>query len=309
MNRLAIWSYLVGGAVLLLGVLTPRFRRAWSTSHGLESLILLGPLFYVAPLAAFGTEHFTLTGPIASLVPEWIPWHHFWTYLVGAGFIAAAISILTGILARLSASLVALTLFLFVVLMDVPAWAREPGDRFALTLALRQLAFSGGALALAASFIRAERTARVVATVARYFIGIPVLVYGIQQFMHGDHVPAVPLNRLTPEYVPGHALWTYLTALVDVLAGSLLFAGKRTREAATWIGLTVLLVVLTVYVPIAVADRASLSGLNYLADTLMFCGSLLLLAAVMPRKDGQAASSATQVHRDAVALLVTPRDS
>jgi len=41
---------------------------------------------------------------------------------------------------------------------------------------------------------------------------------------------------------------------------------------------------LLVYVPIAIADRASIDGLNYLGDTLMFCGTVLLLAGTMPRE-------------------------
>jgi len=31
-------------------------------------------------------------------------------------------------------------------------------------------------------------------------------------------------------------------------------------------------------------QRASFEGLNYFADTLMFCGALLLLAGAMPRE-------------------------
>jgi hypothetical protein len=51
------------------------------------------------------------------------------------------------------------------------------------------------------------------------------------------------------------------------------------------LGLTVLLVELLVYVPIGVVERASLAnGLNYVADTLMFCGAVLLLARAMPRE-------------------------
>jgi uncharacterized membrane protein len=126
-------------------------RGDWRKARGFDKLILFGPLFYAAPLAAFGTEHFTLTEAIASIVPAWIPWHQFWAYFVGACFIAAALSIVTRIQARLSASLLALTFFLFVVLMDAPAWAQNPRDRFAPTLALRELSFSGGALALTAS--------------------------------------------------------------------------------------------------------------------------------------------------------------
>ena len=289
---IVIWSYSVGGAVLAIGLIA--LRDDWSRARGFDKLLLLGPLFYAAPLAAFGTEHFTLTDIVASLIPAWIPWHRLLTYVVGACFIAAALSLVTRIQARLAASLLALTFLLFVLLMDVPAWAQDPRDRFALTLALRQVAFSGGALALAASLVprEQERRARILATIARYFVAIPVLVFGVQQLMHGDHVPGVPLNRLTPDYVYGHGIWTYLTGLVYVLASAFLVAGRRTRAAASWLGLTVLLVVLVVYVPIAVVERASLgNGLNYMADTLMFCGVVLLLAGAMPREEWQRASS------------------
>ncbi len=43
-----------------------------------------------------------------------------------------------------------------------------------------------------------------------------------------------------------------------MVAGILLLVGKKTRAAATWLGLTVLFVVLVVYVPIGVVERASL---------------------------------------------------
>jgi uncharacterized membrane protein len=281
-----IWSYFVGGVVLEIGLAAIFLRGDWHKARGFDKLMLFGPLFYAAPLAAFGTEHFTLTAAIASIVPAWIPWHQFWAYFVGACFIAAALSLLTRIQARLSASLLALTFFLFVVLMDAPAWAQDPRDRFALALTLRELSFSGGALALAASLTDQwrERGTHILATVARYFVAIPVLFYSFEQFMHGDYVPGVPLEMVTPKYVYGHAIWTYLAAVVYAAAGIPLLIGKKTRAAATGLGLTVLFVELVVYVPIAVVERASLDGINYLGDTLMFCGAVLLLAGAMPRK-------------------------
>jgi hypothetical protein len=45
----------------------------------------------------------------------------------------------------------------------------------------------------------------------------------------------------------------------------------------------VFVTILAVYVPFAIAERANLEGLNYLGDTLMFCGDVLLLAGAMPR--------------------------
>ncbi|HXJ14184.1 MAG TPA: hypothetical protein VNH19_18055 [Candidatus Limnocylindrales bacterium] len=292
-----IWSYFAGGVVLAVGLVAIVFRGDWQKARGFDKLILFGPLFYAAPVAAFGVEHFTLTEAVASIIPAWIPWHQFWVYFLGGCFIAAALSVVTRIQARLAAGLLGLTFFLFVVLMHGPGWAQDPGNRFALTVALRELSFSGGALALAASLTgeRRERGPDLLATIARYLVAIPVLFFSFEQFMHGQNVPGVPLKPLTPEYVFGHAIWTYVAAVVYAVTGILLLVGKKTRIAATWLGLTVLFVELVVYVPIGVVERASLSkGLNYVADTLMFCGTVLLLAGAMPRKMQQREVAADQ---------------
>ena len=103
--------------------------------------------------------------------------------------------------------------------------------------------------------------------------------------MHGDHVPGVPLEMVTPTWVYGHGIWTSVAAVVYAVAGTMLLIGKKTRSAATWVGLTVLFLVLVVYVPIGVVGRANLESLNYLADTLMFGGAVLLLAGAMPREE------------------------
>lgn len=285
---LVIWSYSVFALVFVAGLATIFLRGYWQKAQGIDKLLLFGPLFFAAPLAAFGTEHFTLTPVIASIIPKWIPWHLFWTYLVGSCFIAAGFSLATRVRARLAASLVALTFFLFVVLMEGPGWLRHPGDRFGLAVVLRELSFSGGPMAFAVSLGNdwRERGKSLFATIARYFVAIPVLYYSFEQFIHGDHVAGIPLEPLTPQYVFGHALWTYLAAAVYAVGGILLLIGKKTRVAATSIGLAVLVVVLVEYVPIGVVERASLDkGLNYFADTLMFCGTVLLLASAMPREE------------------------
>jgi uncharacterized membrane protein YphA (DoxX/SURF4 family) len=92
----------------------------------------------------------------------------------------------------------------------------------------------------------------------------------------------------------GHAIWTYLAAVVYAVAGIPLLVGKKTRAAATWLGLTVLFVELVVYVPFGVVERASLEGINYLADTLMYCGAILLLAGAMPHEAQRRESPADQ---------------
>ena len=88
-----IWSYLAGGLVLAIGLLTIALRGDWQRARGFDKLILFGPLFYAAPIAAFGTEHFTVTEAIASIMPAWIPWPQLWVHYVGACFIAGALSL------------------------------------------------------------------------------------------------------------------------------------------------------------------------------------------------------------------------
>lgn len=301
-----IWAYSVGGAVFVIGLIMMFVRGDWKRARRLDKLVLFGPLFYLASIAAFGTEHFTLTKAIASIVPAWIPWHTFWAYFVGTCFILAAFSIILRIWAHVPASLLALTFFLFAMLMDLPGWLQQPHNRFAVTFMLRELSFSGGALALAASLIGIEqkRGARIAAIVARYFVAIPVLFFSAEQFLHGRYVPGIPLEPLTPVWIVGHAVWTYLAAAVYAVAGILLVSGIRTHAAASWLGLTVLFVELVVYVPMGVVYRASLNnGLNYVMDTLMFCGAVLLLAGAMPhekaRRELMAASPRTQVQTGA----------
>lgn len=286
-------SYIIAAIVLAIGLIAFFLRGSWSKAQGVDKLILLGPLFYALPIAAFGAEHFTQTKGISSIIPAWLPWHIFWTYFVGLCLIAAALSLVTGIQTRLAAGLLALMFFLFVLLMDAPGWVHAPQNRIALTLMLRELSFSGGPLALAAALSAQQnpRAARIFATIARYFIAIPVLVYCVQQFMHPDHVPGIPLEAMMPSYVPGHAIWTLLTAAVYAIAGPFLLIGKKSRAAATALGLTVLFTVLVVYIPKAVAEHTNLEGLNYLFDTLMYAGTLLMLASAMPRSSSSSPSA------------------
>ena len=276
------WSYLVGGTVFVVGLAVMFIKGEWQRAQGWDKLILFGPLFYAAPIAAFGTEHFTINKIIASMVPKVVPWHVFWAYFIGACFILAGLSLVTKIQNRLAASLLAITFFIFVSLMDAPGWARNPGNRFALALLLRELSFGAGPLALAAGL--SDKGRHVFVTIARYIIAISVLYYSLQQFLHADHVPGIPLEMVTPGYIFGHSFWTYLTAAVYAVTGVLLLIGKKTRAAATWTGAIILAGILIVYVPIAIVEHSDLEGLNYFFDTLMFAGTVLLLASALPRE-------------------------
>jgi uncharacterized membrane protein len=71
-------------------------------------------------LIAFGLAHFIYFKETAALVPRWLPWHAGWAAFTGAAFLAAALSVITGILAQWAAVLVTLELGVFTVLVWLP---------------------------------------------------------------------------------------------------------------------------------------------------------------------------------------------
>ena len=86
-------------------------------------------MFVAASLAAFSAEHFGLAKFIQQGVPSWIPWHLFWAYFVGCALLAAALSIATKVQARLSATLLGLMIFFFVLSIHLPKVLANPHDR------------------------------------------------------------------------------------------------------------------------------------------------------------------------------------
>ena len=285
----AFWIYVCGSLLFIIGFI--KILKELPQEHGVDKIMPFGRLFFAISMAVFGSEHFTDTADIAALVPRWIPGHTFWVYLVGLAFICAAVSIATLVQARLAAALVGMTFLIFVLVMDLPGTLRHPHNRFFWALALRQLAFSGGAFAFAMSpwSTRPRQPSPVRAITAwaafpRFFMGVPSLFYGVEHLLHPEYAPGVPLQKLTPEWIPGRIFLSYLVGVILIVAGVCLLLNKKTRMAATSLGLTILLTVFWIYLPMLLRAPTDVVALNYFFDTLLFCGAILLLANAMEEK-------------------------
>ena len=278
-SRLIFWPWFAGLITLAGGLVA--VRKSLAGAEGPEKLVALGPVFFAAPLAVFGAEHWSNAPSIAQIVPRWMPAHMFWTYFVGLALITAALSIASNIHSRLAAILLGTMFICFVLMIHVPNVVSNPHNRILWAVALRDLSFAGAALALAATRYKPLRV------IARVFVGAPLLFFAVEHFLHPQFAPGVPLGKLTPNWVPMGPVWGYLTGVALLVSGVTMLLpgrGKHARLAATLLGALITLLVLFVYLPIflTAAQPALLEGINYVGDTLLFGGTVLLAAGIMP---------------------------
>lgn len=283
-SRTAVSMSAAGVLLFLIAMLAA--QRDFAEAGGLDKVVALANLCFAMPLAVFGAEHFAAARGIMQLVPKFMPWPLFWTYLVGCALLAASLSIATKIQVRWSGLLFGIMMFLFVAMMDLPGTLANVHDRISWALMFREMSFGAGGWMLAASAMdgrQAQGRSRLV-TVGRVVIGGAAVLYGVEHFIHPVNVPGVPLEKLMPTWIPARPLIAYLTGAILLAAGVCMLLGRKTRMAATYLGGWILLVVLVVYGPIVIASLldpstdVKVEGLNYFFDTLLFAGTVLALA-------------------------------
>ncbi|MGA8340537.1 MAG: DoxX family membrane protein [Candidatus Sulfotelmatobacter sp.] len=275
--------YLVAGVFIL--------RKEISAARGWDKLIALGCVFIAVSLAVFAPEHFH-GGPtyIQNMAPSWMPIHWFWPYFVGCALLAAATSLTVRKFVRLSSTLLGLMFFLFVCMIYMPNALAHSKDRFAWVFALRDLSFAAGAWALAGLHSRASspQQSKWMISFGRIVVAVAAIFYGVEHFLHPQFAPGVPLELISPSWVPFPSVWAYLAGAVLLAAGIGLALNKKSRIAAASIGALMTALTLFQYLPILILAHGGSTpeineALNYVADTLLYAGAALVLASALPR--------------------------
>lgn len=267
-----------GMIALVVGLLLVRPR--FTAASGAGRILILGPVLEAVALAIFAAEHFLAARDLMGIVPRWLPGPLFWTYLVGVALLAAAVSFIAWRFVRWSASLLALLFLIIVATIDVPGLPQSFHERLFWTLTVRETCFAAGAMVLAGSLWPKGRPAgKILLSVGRIIVACTFFFYAIEHFLFPRFVPGVPLEKMTPAWVPLPVLLAFSIGATLLVAGlGLMFHATR-RMAAAFAGTVLLLLTLLFYVPIFVMEvrtPLAVEGINYVGDTLLFAATALL---------------------------------
>ncbi|HEV2577782.1 MAG TPA: hypothetical protein VGU25_11285 [Acidobacteriaceae bacterium] len=269
-----VWAMMAAGvAALIVGIvlLGARFRAA----AGVGKILVLGPVFEAVALGMFAAEHFTASRELMGIVPKWLPGPLFWTYFFGVALAAAAISLVVWRGVRWSSVGLVLFFWIIVLVVDLPGLSKEMHDRFFWILTVRETCFGAAALVLAGSVWGRA----VLVRVGRVIVGVVMVFYAIEHFLHPRNVPGVPLEKMTPGWIPGAVAIAWIVGLVLLVCGVGMFARRTARVATAFAGAVLVLLVVFFYVPILLGEmhtKLAVEGLNYVGDTLLFAATVLL---------------------------------
>ena len=224
---------------------SPSAKR-FAAAPALEKLVALASVFVAAPLAVFAAEHIAGPRVLMSVVPDWIPARLFWAYFVGFALLAAALSLTFKKYLRWSTLLLAIMFFVFVASIHIPNVVTHFTERAFWTVTLRDFGFATGILTFAAS-LRKKDT---LTSIGRLCFAVPVLFFGVEYLLHPLTASGVPLAKLTPAWVPfPPAMGLISTGAILLVGGTALLLGKKSRRAATAIGLIMTVATVVLYLP------------------------------------------------------------
>jgi uncharacterized membrane protein len=283
MSPTVFWPAALGLIVLALGLWVHR-RDLFASASPIDSRVrACGPVFIAAAIAAFSGEHFTEATDFVRMVPQWLPLRMPITYLVGIALLAAGLSLAGRVAVRWSAPLLALLFALFVLLIYVPNVVEHPRMRMPWIFPFREGTFAVGAISVFVSETQPAWSWRPQGfpRFARFWTAFVVVFFGLQHFVYPQSAPGVPSPIPTSSWVPLPHVVTYGAGAILVLLGAASAFKKTAVAAITWAGIVMAVLTIVLFVPdlfLARGPGQPILAINFVADTLLFSGSVLAIA-------------------------------
>ncbi|HKV07307.1 MAG TPA: hypothetical protein VJ725_04150 [Thermoanaerobaculia bacterium] len=240
---------------------------------------ILGRLFFATAIAAFGLQQLVTAGFVRLVPPwpAWIPGHPFWARLIGVVLLVAGVAIGTGRKVRAAAAVLGGLIFLAFLFLHLPLAATNPGAGFMWTNPAKALAMLGGVIILAGAL--PEDGSGLAWLFGKLRPLGPVLLAGfmilggIQHFVYADFVA-----KLVPSWIPGTRFWVYFTGVALIAGGVGILLPKTQRLAATLSGIMILLWVVLLHIPRALADLYNAGETSGVFEALALSGVAFILA-------------------------------
>jgi uncharacterized membrane protein len=216
------------------------------------NVVTMGRIFFAVGMIAIGAQHFIFRQFVPEVVPPFpgaIPGQVVWVYLAGTILIVSGVSILTGVKARLVATLLGGLFLSSFILLHIPANAMA---------GLKALTLAGCAFVIAGTFpkkIADSGRREPIAWLEKfipcgmYLLAFQVIIFGRFHFLHNSTIAT-----LVPAWIPDHAFWTYFAGTALIASGVAMIVGVKARLAATLLGAMIFTWVLLLHIPRALAD-------------------------------------------------------
>lgn len=135
---------IAGGALIVAAAhgAHPARSRRW---------LAVGRACFGISLPVFAGLHVVYVDYVASVIPAWIPGPVFWAYFTGAAHLSAGLAVLSGVMARLAATLAGAMYGAWAVILHVPRAIDSLGDRAEVTSLWVAVALCGAAWLVAGS--------------------------------------------------------------------------------------------------------------------------------------------------------------
>lgn len=118
----------------------------------MNAFLSVGRWLFPIPFAMFGLIHFMDTTQMADRIPSYLPVPIAWVYLAGLGLIGAAVAMLLGKYDKLAATLLAVELLLFILMIHLPKLVGS--DPSAMSHMLKDLSLAGAAMMYAQRYAK-----------------------------------------------------------------------------------------------------------------------------------------------------------
>jgi len=262
----------------------------------MENLIKTGRAFYGAGIMGIGIQQF-IYGDFRPVLleqwPSWIPWITVWAWLAGAALIIAGAIIAISKNAPKTTLILGIAFLLFFLAFHVTYQLFGSPYSFHLgswTNPLKELAFSGGAFVILASYRWEKnnnnaafrtRLADIFIPYGRIFFSLMMIVFGLDHFLYTQFVAT-----LVPGWIPGHVFWTYFAGVALMGSGICIMFKFQLKLVGMLLGIMLFIWFVILHIPRAITDPYIDKGneVTSVFEALAFSGVAFIIACTPKRK-------------------------